>query len=177
MSKILDENDVIKAAISSRSMSDILDYLKLSHNGKYTKQIKDILAKNNIPVPSYTPKRKWELFKKVCPVCQTEFESTIGNKNEKTTCSYACSNTHFRSGINAPNYKQEKAFNYRSFMKKEGKLTACEKCGYDKFVEVLHVHHIDRNHKNTDIKNLAVLCPTCHAEDHFLAKDGFYYQK
>lgn len=34
-------------------------------------------------------------------------------------------------------------------------------CGIDD-ARVLHVHHIDGNHKNHDIDNLMLLCPTCH---------------
>jgi hypothetical protein len=44
----------------------------------------------------------------------------------------------------------------------------CEICGYDKFVEVLQVHHIDRNKNNHDIENLTVLCANCHKEVHVL---------
>lgn len=48
----------------------------------------------------------------------------------------------------------------------------CYQCGYDKIPEVIQVHHIDRNRENNDISNLIPLCPTCHEENHFLAKDG-----
>lgn len=45
----------------------------------------------------------------------------------------------------------------------------CERCGYDKY-EILQVHHIDRNTKNNDLKNLQLICPNCHYEEHFLEK-------
>ena len=45
----------------------------------------------------------------------------------------------------------------------------CERCDYDK-VEILHVHHKDRNHQNNDLGNLALICPNCHYEDHYLEK-------
>src|SRR5438045_2501033 len=38
----------------------------------------------------------------------------------------------------------------------------CQDCGWDKIVNVLQVHHIDKNRNNHDLANLAVLCPTCH---------------
>jgi len=34
-------------------------------------------------------------------------------------------------------------------------------CGADE-ARVLHLHHIDGNHKNNDVNNLMLLCPTCH---------------
>jgi 5-methylcytosine-specific restriction endonuclease McrA len=50
----------------------------------------------------------------------------------------------------------------------------CEECGYNDIPEILHVHHIDRNRKNGSLSNLKILCPNCHMEDHFIAKDGQY---
>jgi predicted restriction endonuclease len=38
----------------------------------------------------------------------------------------------------------------------------CELCGYNKYKEALEVHHIDKNRRNNNIKNLMVLCPNCH---------------
>lgn len=51
-------------------------------------------------------------------------------------------------------------------------LHQCRSCGYDRHVEILQVHHKDRDRSNNDISNLELLCPTCHDEEHFLAKDG-----
>ena len=38
----------------------------------------------------------------------------------------------------------------------------CRVCGYDEFLKVLEVHHIDGNRKNNELSNLDILCPTCH---------------
>lgn len=46
----------------------------------------------------------------------------------------------------------------------------CERCGYDLY-EILHVHHIDRNRDNNVLNNLELLCPNCHAKEHYL-KNG-----
>lgn len=46
----------------------------------------------------------------------------------------------------------------------------CEVCSYDSYQEVLQIHHKDRNRKNNDLDNLIVLCPTCHAEEHYANK-------
>lgn len=52
-------------------------------------------------------------------------------------------------------------------LKERGKK--CERCNYDKY-EILQVHHKDRNRKNNDLKNLQLICPNCHYEEHFLEK-------
>lgn len=52
------------------------------------------------------------------------------------------------------------------------KYKKCQVCAYDKVIEILELHHIDRNDKNNHISNLMLLCPNCHSEDHFKAKDG-----
>lgn len=48
----------------------------------------------------------------------------------------------------------------------------CERCGYNKFPEILVVHHKDRNRKNGGKENLELLCPNCHEEEHLLNGDG-----
>lgn len=53
----------------------------------------------------------------------------------------------------------------------------CEDCGYGKYPEILHVHHIDRNRNNNDLTNLRLLCPTCHETEHFLAGDGKFKKR
>lgn len=61
---------------------------------------------------------------------------------------------------------------YRALVRRTTGIIRCEECGYDKHPEILQVHHRDRDRHNNTIDNLAVLCPTCHMEDHFVAKDG-----
>lgn len=48
----------------------------------------------------------------------------------------------------------------------------CQTCGYDKFPQILHVHHKDCNRTNNSIENLTVLCPNCHAETHVKNDSG-----
>ena len=45
----------------------------------------------------------------------------------------------------------------------------CERCDYNKF-EILQVHHKDKNRNNNELDNLALICPNCHYEEHFLEK-------
>lgn len=53
----------------------------------------------------------------------------------------------------------------------------CEICEYAKFPDVLEVHHRDNDHQNNTIVNLAILCPTCHVETHFISKTGKWAKK
>jgi 5-methylcytosine-specific restriction endonuclease McrA len=46
----------------------------------------------------------------------------------------------------------------------------CQKCGYDKYVSVLDVHHKDYDRTNNELDNLEVLCVRCHIEKHI--EDG-----
>lgn len=49
----------------------------------------------------------------------------------------------------------------------------CETCGFpDK--RILEVHHKDRNRNNNTRENLILLCPNCHALQHWLTKSGPY---
>lgn len=52
--------------------------------------------------------KKYEVIKKICPICSIEFETKQGSRDEKTTCSRACSNSYFQHGINNPNFDKEK---------------------------------------------------------------------
>ncbi len=49
---------------------------------------------------------------------------------------------------------------------------SCELCGYAAVPEVLEVHHLDRDRGNNHPGNLQVLCPTCHAVQHFITRTG-----
>lgn len=86
---------------------------------------------------------------KICPVCKKKFRSTA------VTCSYGCSNTHFRSGSDHPNWKEE-SYRTTCFDSHEKK---CVICGEDKIVAV---HHFDENRENNSPENLIPLCPTHH---------------
>ena len=43
----------------------------------------------------------------------------------------------------------------------------CERCKYNK-IEILQVHHTDRNREHNELSNLELVCPNCHAEEHYL---------
>jgi hypothetical protein len=52
----------------------------------------------------------------------------------------------------------------------------CERCGWSLEVRVLHVHHIDHDHRNDEPSNWEVLCPTCHKHHHFTDKRQSNYR-
>lgn len=95
---------------------------------------------------------------KTCPACGVVFDKNT------TTCSYSCSNKHFRTGPNHGNWKENSyrttCFHYHS--------KACVVCGESNIVEV---HHLDENHHNNKPDNLIPLCPTHHQYWHSQFKE------
>lgn len=94
----------------------------------------------------------------VCTHCQVTFLSSPSHKRKY--CSRACVNKTRKDQWH-PNFST-----VRKAMLKRNMLLACERCGYNQHVEILGVHHKDRNRKNNDLSNLEVLCPNCHSLEH-----------
>lgn len=100
-----------------------------------------------------------------CVVCGI---AVLASKNKKT-CSRSCANRH-RAGIQynigspKDKVKDQRSIKLRLIAQRG---TVCERCGYEK-VEILHVHHRDRNRANNAFENLELICPNCHAEEHYL---------
>tara|TARA_R110002074_G_scaffold380899_1_gene559737 strand:- start:93 stop:605 length:513 start_codon:yes stop_codon:yes gene_type:complete len=59
----------------------------------------------------------------------------------------------------------------------QSKPNVCNKCSYNKYTQILIVHHIDRDRKNNNLSNLEILCPNCHAIEHYLNNDGPWTNK
>lgn len=163
--------------------SEMLRQLGWTENGHNRKKLDQLLLKFGIDIPKlkYRPPYKWLPITKQCPVCSKDFQTQEGHPRETFTCSYACSNTYFRSGSNNPNYKdghdskyRQNAFKAKS--KKHQKIS-CSRCSYDKLSNILQVHHKDRNRSNNELDNLEILCPNCHMEEHYLSKDGLWAHK
>ena len=68
-------------------------------------------------------------------------------------------------GHNRPHdkVKYQKGLKERLNKERGGK---CERCSYIK-LEILQVHHKDRNRSNNDLSNLELICPNCHYEEHY----------
>ena len=104
-----------------------------------------------------------------CIVCGTPI---LASANAKT-CGRACANKHrtgirYKIGSPKDKVKDQRALKLRLLASRGER---CERCKYDK-KEILNVHHTDRNRKNSDLSNLELLCPNCHAEEHYL-KDSW----
>lgn len=56
---------------------------------------------------------------------------------------------------------------YRVWMKRRGVVEKCGRCGFDAIPDILVVHHHDHNRSNNKPDNLEVLCPNCHAIEHY----------
>lgn len=102
-----------------------------------------------------------------CSVCNKNIyrspQELRRSKSKKYFCSKSCQtkwrNTYF-SG------KRHKLWNggattYRNLLSKSGILKICVHCGLDD-ERVLVVHHVDKNHRNNKLTNLAWLCHNCH---------------
>ena len=102
-----------------------------------------------------------------CVVCG---KPILAHENKKT-CSRSCANIH-RAGIKykgrqpKSKVKTQRSLKIR-LLKYRGEV--CERCGYNK-PEVLQVHHKDRDRTNNRLKNLELICPNCHFEEHYLKR-------
>jgi Zn finger protein HypA/HybF involved in hydrogenase expression len=107
----------------------------------------------------------------VCKTCGKEFKAY----GHRVYCSHECryiDKTKYEKDTHSSNsYGYRKiAFRHYSW--------ECKICGYKEFTNytkgskynmypvILDVHHIDLNRENNEVKNLAILCPTCHALIH-----------
>lgn len=161
--------DIIK---NSETLAQAVREIFGFDNGTSRKKMKKLIEDNNIDISHLRSKPLiYKRIIKKCPVCGKEFEDLVGRSRQKTTCSYSCSNTHFRSGEDNPNWSDEVSDNnnkkYRKLCFRYHKKK-CIICGEDKIVAV---HHYDENHKNNSIENLIPLCPTHHQYVHSRYKD------
>lgn len=92
------------------------------------------------------------------------------------SCSTSYNNSKYKSRENNPNYLGCVSPSCYRKLLFETRKHECEKCGYNKIPEILHVHHIDRNRDNNCEENLLLLCPTCHEEEHFLTQTAKWGQ-
>jgi hypothetical protein len=104
---------------------------------------------------------------KPCIVCG---KPILASANKKT-CSRACANKN-RTGIQYTGRALKDKVKTQRILK--GRLIAlrgaqCERCNFS-IVQVLQVHHTDKNRSNNALENLQILCPNCHASEHYLKK-------
>lgn len=109
-----------------------------------------------------------------CIVCGKMILSGL----HKKTCSRSCSNANragltYKTGRRKDKVKSQQALKLR-LLSERG--TSCERCGYSTY-EILQIHHRDRNRENNELKNLELICPNCHYEEHFLGKSWLRNKK
>jgi len=156
---------------NSETISEAIKSIYGFDNGTTRRKFRKAVKENNYDISNLRSRKlKHKIVIKECPVCNNEFETQVGTKNEKTTCSHSCSNTYFRSGKNNPNWKlisdnKDRFYRDICFIHHDKR---CVVCGEDKIVSV---HHYDENHSNNEPSNLIPLCPTHHHYIHSKWKD------
>lgn len=112
-------------------------------------------------------KTKHQIF--TCGYCGIEVKRTpseLKSKSGKYFCSKSCSTTHRNTGKFGPANYLWKGISYRNFAF-DNFPNYCNRCNYDEHKFILIVHHKDRNRKNNTLENLEILCPNCHAIEHY----------
>lgn len=98
-----------------------------------------------------------------CCVCGVEFRrSPCKVKPSNQCCSITC------RGLLKRTDQPGTRTSIRDWLKRRGLMLRCHRCGYDTHPEILNVHHHDHNGQNHSPDNLEVLCPNCHAIEHFV---------
>jgi hypothetical protein len=96
---------------SCYSVGDLTLKLFGRSNKKYTEKTLSFLKIHGYTKDFFENKNKnkrYEYLIKACPVCQAEFETITGHKNERNTCSIACSNSFKPKREKLSNHKKIK---------------------------------------------------------------------
>lgn len=132
-------DQIEKLALESSNKTEFAEKLGFTFfNGKISKKITNLLLELNINVnlESFFKKRKslikYSLIKKICPICNNEFETLLGHPKEKSTCSHSCSNTYFSSVRHTENSKEKTSKSLITYFKNNPQChltTNCITCG------------------------------------------------
>jgi hypothetical protein len=166
MQESIDSLVLIDYVDNSLSAREVLGKLGYTGKGQYVTLLKSFLDTYSIDYTHWTSNGKERVtpVKKNCVVCKGIFTILGSIGKDQVTCSRACSNTHFRSGNNNPNWVDgNKTYRDRAIRTFGCK---CQRCGYDANEAAIVVHHKDHSRENNDISNLEVLCANCHAIHH-----------
>mgnify|MGYP001561026754 CR=1 FL=1 len=112
----------------------------------------------------------------VCAYCDKCFWIPPSHMNKSKSGLYFCCREHkdvaSRLGgieaIQPDHYGKSDANDYRTKALRHYPAI-CMRCEFDKFVVV---HHKDRDRTNNELENLEVLCPNCHALEHWIGQRG-----
>lgn len=98
-----------------------------------------------------------------CEACgEIYFRSATLTRGNVRACSVPC-----RTELKLRRSAKPSQNDFRDWMIRRNLVTHCNRCGYKERREILVVHHVDRDRNNSDLKNLEVLCPNCHAIEHY----------
>lgn len=159
----MNKQELKESIKNAHTLTDVLRYFNLKGNGRNRNYLKELFEKHKIDIShfKFIPSNKKNRIKKICPVCDKEFEILEGSKRQKQVCSKSCSNTYFRSGKNNGNWN-ENLINYRKICFDHHK----KECIICKEKKIIAVHHYDENKNNNLPENLIPLCPTHHQYVH-----------
>ena len=107
----MEEKEIIEIIKESYSINSICEKIYGYSNKVTIEKIKKIINKYEINIEHFCKgrnNRKYEIIKKVCPICSLEFETQKGHKKEKTTCSNSCSVKYFQHGVNNTDFNIKK---------------------------------------------------------------------
>jgi hypothetical protein len=118
-------------------------------------------------------KKEVPLVQLQCPHCKNMFFPRRQHRHVQQFCSRkcACTNRNFdrKLSLRSQGIYADSRDAKRALLREQA---ACFRCGWSKYIEVLEIHHVDRDRKNNHIANLELICPNCHAVEHFLKRDG-----
>lgn len=163
------KNELMDFIEQSNNKADLYELMGMSRkpNSRMIAPIKECFNKHGIDLDNAFRMKIYEI--RVCPVCDSSFE--VRKTEAKITCSYGCSNTHFRSGINNGSHSKALADEDKSKNSQRNYRTICfhyhdKKCVVCNEDKIVAVHHYDENHYNNNPENLIPMCPTHHQYMH-----------
>lgn len=171
----ISKNNFLDIVAQSSSKSQVARELGIDYiNGTVSRAIQKLIDRYGADTSHFNSgaaRRKYPRKLKKCANkhCNKMFEAIVGSAKEKITCSRACSNTHFRSKENHPNWQGMNTVQYRKKALREYEAkcfnTSCEikKAGIEIPTSMLDIDHIDSDRSNNKIENLQPLCVWCHA--------------
>lgn len=155
------DEEIINIIKNSKSLTEVCNKIGKPIGGAYFRWIKTFSKKNNIDLSHFCKKSKYKILSKECPICKKIFQCKNSKKENKTTCSYSCSNSFFRRKNNNGSYIDGRSLygtKYRTIcIKHYGHK--CLLCEWDKNIDV---HHINGVHTDNRLENLVPLCPNHH---------------
>lgn len=121
--------------------------------------------------------RKLKLTNAVCGYCDNKFYCRPSRiRNSKSGLLFCCRShkdiahrlngitdlhpPHYGTGTGQYSYREQAWAAFQHI---------CNRCRFND-ERILVVHHLDRNRKNNALDNLEILCPNCHAMEHYVKK-------